>query len=50
MMEDVKLVDIVTDEKVSELLETKNYLELAKFLGKELCGFTEDDEKYVDLF
>ena len=37
-------------ERLSVLLEEKDHISLAKILGKELCGFTEDDEKYVDIF
>ncbi len=36
--------------KLTSLLEEKEHISLAKVLGRELCGFTEDDEKYVDIF
>lgn len=38
-----------TDE-ILEALETKNYLELAKYLGKSTYGFTDNNTKYIDLF
>ncbi len=31
-------------------LEQKDYLNLAKILGKKFCNFTEDDEKYINIF
>ena len=49
-MNETKLVELLNDEKVIEVLESKNHLNLAKFIGRELCDFTENDEKYVDLF
>lgn len=49
-MDSSKVIELLSDEKVVEALESKDHLVLAKFLGKEMCGFTEDDEKYVDLF
>jgi hypothetical protein len=49
-MEDGKLLELFNDEKIVEIFESKNHLELAKFLGRKYCGFTIDDEKYVDIF
>jgi hypothetical protein len=49
-MEESKLIELINDEKIVEVLESKNHLALAKILGREFCGFTQDDEKYVDLF
>ena len=49
-MDESKLIELINDKKIVDILESKNHLALAKLLGKEFCGFTEDDEKYVDLF
>ena len=49
-MEETQLIELVNDEKVVRILKDNNHLDLAKYLGRELCGFTIDDEKYVDLF
>ena len=49
-MDESKLIELINDKKIVDVLESKNHLALAKLLGKELCGFTKDDEKYVDLF
>ena len=45
----INIDELLNDEKVIEILESKNDLNLAKFLGKKLCGFTKDDEKFIDL-
>jgi hypothetical protein len=37
-------------ETLAPFLEEKDHISLAKVLGRELCDFTEDDEKYVDIF
>ena len=49
-MEALNSIDLFSDEKVIDLLETKDHLSLAKFLGKELCDFNENDEMFIDMF
>jgi prophage antirepressor-like protein/phage anti-repressor protein len=49
-MEEVKLMELVMDSRVHEIIESKDHLELAKFLGREFCDFTTSDEKYIDIF
>ena len=49
-MEVLNSIDFFSDEKVIDLLETKDHLSLAKFLGKELCDFNENDEMFIDMF
>ena len=49
-MEALNSIDFFSDEKVIDLLETKDHLSLAKFLGKELCDFSENDEMFIDMF
>jgi phage anti-repressor protein len=49
-LEEVKLMELVMDSRVHEIIESKDHLELAKFLGREFCDFTTSDEKYIDIF
>jgi hypothetical protein len=41
---------LVEDEKIAGLIEAKDHVILAKILGARFCEFTEDDEKYIDMF
>lgn len=50
LSEEDKLIQLINSEKIIEIIESKNHLELAKYIGKELCQFTKEDEKYVDIF
>ena len=43
-MDESKLIELINDKKIVDVLKSKNHLALAKLLGKELCGFTNDDE------
>jgi len=48
-----QLALILADSRVTAIMsgpEETRHVELAKLLGSELCGFTADDEKYIDMF
>jgi len=48
-----QLAILLTDERVDKIMsgpEETAHIELAKLIGRELCGFDETDEKYIDLF
>lgn len=49
-MSELALNKLINDENVVRIIESKTHLELAKYLGNKLCSFTEDDEKYIDIF
>jgi hypothetical protein len=49
-MDETAMIRLTNDEKITEVMESKNHLELAKHIGRNFCQFTTDDEKYVDLF
>jgi hypothetical protein len=38
-MENIKLTELIERKEVHELVEHKDHLALAKFLGRELCDF-----------
>lgn len=52
-MSSSKLTAVLDDARIAAIMrgpsETR-HVELAKLLGRELCGFTEADEKYVEMF
>ena len=49
-MDESTLIKLLNNTETIDILKNKNYKELAKYLGRELCEFTTDDEKYVDIF
>jgi hypothetical protein len=44
------MLKIINNAEVRTILEQKNHLQLAKYIGRTVCGFTDTDEKYIDLF
>ena len=49
-MEECQLTNFTNNKEVLKIIESKNHLELAKYIGRELCNFTENDENYIDMF
>jgi phage anti-repressor protein len=45
-----KLLELLESKDVIDIIESKDHLELAKYIGRNLCEFTLDDEKYIDIF
>jgi len=52
-MQIMELSPLLQDPRVVAIMagpEEVRHLALAKLIGREMCGFTEEDEKYVDMF
>ncbi len=49
-MNDNTFIDLLSDEKMAIAFEENNHLALAKHIGKSRCNFTEEDEKFIDMF
>ncbi len=46
----LKFAELSNDQEIVQIIEMKNHLELAKYIGRKLCNFTPEDEKYIDIF
>ncbi len=40
----------VNDRELIDLVKSGDHKEIAKFIGRQNCDFTAEDEKYIDLF
>jgi hypothetical protein len=46
----MKIEDLLSDEKVVEVIQSRDKRQLAKLIGKRYFEFTDADEKYIDMF
>lgn len=49
-MDEKQLTSLIECKDIIDVLESKNHLNLAKYIGRKVCKFTADDEKYIDMF
>jgi hypothetical protein len=51
---EIQLTELLNNEvnniEIASIIEKNDHVKLAKFIGRKLCDFTENDDKYIDMF